>query len=92
VAAKAGAPQQSNVVTIPTASGSKSSPSIEVATNPSDGPLVVEQIRTKDGARAATRGTTLVTQGDKVVAVIKNRAHHIDVNSDIHDEATLEGR
>jgi CRP-like cAMP-binding protein len=93
VAAKAGTPQQqSNVVTIPTASGSASSPSIEVAANPADGPLVVEQIRTKDGARAATRGTTLVTQGDKVVAVIKNRAHHIDVNSDIHDEATLEGR
>jgi len=90
VAANASAPQ-GTVVTIPT-HGSAGAPSIEVATNPTDGPVVVEQIRSRDGARAATRGTTLVKQGDKVVAVMKSRAHHIDVTSDFHDEAELEGR
>jgi hypothetical protein len=84
--------QQSTVISIPTAPGSASSPSIEVAANPGDGPVVVEQIRTKDGNRAATRGTTLVKQGDKVLAVMKSRAHHIDVTSDFHDEEALEGR
>ena len=43
--------QQSAVVSIPTAPGSASSPSIEVAANPADGPVVVEQIRTRDRAR-----------------------------------------
>jgi hypothetical protein len=91
VAANAAA-QQGTVISIPTAPGSAGSPSIEVATNPSDGPVVIEPVRTKDGARAATRGTTVVKQGDKVLAIMKSRAHHIDVNSDFHDEAALEGR
>ena len=51
--------------------------------------LVIEPVRTKDGARAATRGTTVVKQGDTVLAIMKSRAHHIDVNSDFHDEAAL---
>jgi hypothetical protein len=90
VAANATA-QQGTVISIPTARGSATSPSIEVATNPADGPIVIEEIRTKDGARAATRGATLVKQGDKVLAITKSRAHHIDVNSDFHDEDELEG-
>lgn len=77
------------VVTIPTAPGA---PAIELAADPADGPVVVEKIRTRDGVRAATRGTTMVKQGDKVIAVMKSRAHHIDVNSDFYDEAQLEGR
>ena len=90
VAANATA-QQSSVISIPTG-GSATSPSIQVATNPADGPIVIEEIRTKDGARAATRAATLVKQGDKVLAITKSRAHHIDVNSDFHDEGELEGR
>jgi hypothetical protein len=90
VAANTSAPQ-GTVVTIPTGSAA-GAPSIEVATNPAEGPVVVEKIRSRDGARAATRGTTLVKQGDKVIAVMKSRSHHVDVNSDLYDEAQLEGR
>ena len=31
-------------------------------------------------------------QGGRVLAIMKGRAHHIDVTSDIHDEDELEGR
>jgi hypothetical protein len=86
------AAQQRTVLSIPTAPGMAGSPSLEVSTNPADGPVVIEPIRTKDGARAATRGTTLVKQGDNVLAIMKSRAHHIDVNTDFHDEATLDAR
>ena len=91
-AVAANASAQNTVVSIPTSPGLANSPSIEVSATPGDGPVVVEQIRSRDGNRAATRGTTLVKQGDKVIAVMKSRAHHIDVTSDFHDEAELEGR
>ena len=84
--------QQGTVLSIPTAPGSATSPLIEVATDGSDGPVVVEAVRSRDGNRAATRGATVVKQGDKVIAVMKSRAHHIDVNSDFYDEAEIEGR
>ena len=90
VAARASA-QKSTVISIPTAPGREGSPSIDVAANPDDGPVVIEPVRTRDGARAATRGTTVVKQGDQVLAIMKSRAHHIDVNTDFHDEAELEG-
>ena len=90
VAANTSAPQ-GTVVTIPTGSAA-GAPSIEVATNPAEGPVVVEKIRSRDGARAATRGTTLVKQGDKLIAIMKGPSHQIDVNSDIYDEEALEKR
>ncbi len=55
-----------------------------------EGPIVVEPILTKQDGRAATRSTTIVKQGGKVLAIMKGRSHHVDVNSDIYDEDELE--
>jgi len=102
-AANASAPQ-STVISIPTrmatgvgkaksakgSSSSAASPSIEVAANPAEGPIVVEPVLSKQGNRATTRTTTLVKQGDHVLAILKSRSHHTDVNSDIYDEEALE--
>ena len=89
VAANAAA--QSTVISIPTgtAGASVTSPSIEVAADASDAPIVVEPILTKEDDRARTRRTTIVKQGDKILAIMKGRSHHFDVNSDIYDEDAL---
>ena len=42
-----------------------------------------------DGNRVRTRRATIVKQGDKMLAIMKGRSHHFDVNSDIHDEDEL---
>jgi len=39
-----------------------------------------------------TRRATIVKQGDKILAIMKGRSHHVDVTSDIYDEDALEGR
>ena len=67
-------------------------PSIEVTANASDEPIVVEPILTKEDGRVRTRRATIVKQGDKTVAIMMGRSHHVDVNSDIHDEDELFGR
>ena len=101
VAASNVAASQSTVISIPTAQGrgksakgsSAASPSIEVAANPAEGPIVVEPILTRQGNRPTTRRSTIVKQGDKVLAIMKGYPRHTDVNSDIYDEDALaEGR
>lgn len=86
VAASASA-QQGAVV-----SGSAASPTLEVSADPAKGPIVVEPLRTQQDGRPATRTSTVVKQGDKVLAIVKSRSHHIDVNSDIHDDDEFEAR
>ena len=90
VAANAAA--QRTVISIPTGTLGKrtaSPPSIEVAAGASDEPIVVEPILTKEGDRVRTRRATIVKQGDKILAIMKGRSHHFDVNSDIYDEDAL---
>jgi hypothetical protein len=65
------------------------SPSIEVSANAGNEPIVVEPILTRESDRAITRSTTVVKQGDKILAVMKGRSHEFDVNSDIYDEDAL---
>ena len=66
-------------------------PSIEVTAS-GGAPMVVEPILTKEGDRVRTRRATIVKQGDKILAIMKGRSHHVDVTSDIYDEDALEGR
>jgi hypothetical protein len=90
----ANAAAKSTVISIPTGTLGKDGkgvapPSIEVTANASDAPIVVEPILTKEDGRARTRRATIVKQGDKVVAIMMGRSHHVDVNSDIYDEDEL---
>jgi hypothetical protein len=90
----AAAAGSNTVLSIPTGSfGSNGkgvfSPSLEIATNGNDAPIVVEPILTKETGRVRTRRATIVKQGDKILAVMKGHSHHVDVNSDIYDEDTL---
>ena len=87
------------VVSIPTSSGTRigedgagfiaPSPSIDVASSQSDEPIVVEPILTKEGDRVRTRRATIIKQGDKILAIMKGRSHHVDVTRDIYDEDAL---
>ena len=79
---------QRTVLTIPTGAGA-ASPSIQVAADASDAPIVIEPVLTKQSDGSRTRRATLVKQGDKLVAVMKGPSHQIDVNSDIYDEDAL---
>lgn len=85
---------QSTVISIPTGTLGKDGkgvapPSIEVAANASDEPIIVEPILTKEDGRARTRRATIVKQGDRILAIMKGRSHHVDINSDIYDEDEL---
>ena len=90
---------QGTVISIPTASGTRigeggagfvtPSPSIDVVAGQSDEPIVVEPILTKQGDRVRTRRATIVKQGDKILAIMKGRSHHVDVTRDIYDEDAL---
>ena len=80
-------------ISIPTSrAAGVASPTIDVTTSEGEGPIVVEPILTKSTNDARTRRTTVVKQGDKVLAIMKGPKHDLDVSSDIHDEDDLEGR
>jgi hypothetical protein len=96
VAANAAGP--GTVISIPTGPTSRigkdggfvsPSPSIEVVAGHGDEPVIVEPILTKEGDRVRTRRATIVKQGDKVLAIMMGRSHHVDVTRDIYDEDTL---
>ena len=76
------------VISIPTGAPGVA-PTLEIAAGANDEPIVVEPILTKEFNRVRTRRATIVKQGDKVLAITKGPSHHIDVNSDIHDEDEL---
>jgi hypothetical protein len=85
---------QSTVISIPTGrSGANGTqPSIEIAASASDAPIVIEPIHSKQDGRATTRRTTIVKQGDKILAVMKGQSHHFNASTDVYEEEALEGR
>ena len=84
---------KSTVISIPTGTGGNGTqPSIEIAAGASDAPIVVEPVHSKQDGRVTTRRTTIVKQGDKILAVMKGQSHHFNASSDVYEEETLEGR
>lgn len=68
--------------------GSQAVPAIEVGET-GDGPVVVETKRYLAKGRIVTRHNTIVRQGDKIVAVVKQRQRgETNISRDIRDEAT----
>ena len=90
VAATAAAKQ--TVISIPATSAGANGPQIEIAASASDAPIVVEPVHSQQDGRALTRRTTVVKQGDKVLAVMKGTPHHFNASTDIYQEDALEGR
>ena len=90
VAATAAAKQ--TVISIPTTTAGANGPQIEIAAGASDAPIVVEPVHSKQDGRPLTRRTTIVKQGDKVLAVMKGISHHFNASTDVYDEDALEGR
>jgi hypothetical protein len=83
----ASAASQRTVVSV--ATGSAQVPTLDISTDQAAGPIIVEPILTKEGDRVRTRRATVVKQGDATLAIVKGRSHHVDINSDIHDEDAL---
>jgi hypothetical protein len=81
------AASQRRAVTV--ATGSAHVPTLDVPVDEGTGPIIVEPILTKEAFRPRTRRATVIKQGDQTLAIVKGRSHHIDINSDIHDEETL---
>lgn len=75
--------------TISVATGSAQAPTLDIATHEGGGPIVVEPILTKESGQSRTRRATIVTQGDRTLAVLKGRSHVVNVNEDIYDEDRL---
>ena len=75
--------------TVAVATGSASVPTIDVDADQAEVPVIVEPILTKEDNRPRTRRATLIKQGDRTLAIVKGRSHHIDINSDIHDADEL---
>ena len=75
--------------TVSVATGSAQAPFIDVETDGSAAPIVVEPLITKAPGKIRTRRATVIRQGDRTLAVVKSRPHSINPNSDIHDEDDL---
>lgn len=75
--------------TVTVATGSAQVPTMDVTVDEASGPVVVEPITTKRPGHVRTRRSTIVTQGDRTLALIKGRQHEIDPNEDIVDESDL---
>ncbi len=88
--AAAAAPAAAGRTTVTVATGDPRVPTLDVHTDDSAGPVIVEPLLTRYSDQARTRRTTVVKQGDRTLALVKGRSHHYDVNEDIHDEAALE--
>jgi hypothetical protein len=89
VAEKAAA--KNTVISIPTGADA-TAPSIQVSAGDNDAPIVVEPIHTKQDNRSLTRRSTVVRQGDKILAITKGRSHHFNASTDVYEEEALEGR
>lgn len=75
--------------TVTVATGSAQAPTMDIAVDEASGPVVVEPILTKRDGKVRTRRSTIVTQGDRTLALIKGPRHHINPNEDIYDEDDL---
>jgi hypothetical protein len=82
------AARKNTVFSIPTGHGT-ASPMMEVTAGGGAGPIVVDPILTTEFDRGRTRRTTLVKQGDEILAVVKGPQHHFNVNEDIYEEDEL---
>ncbi len=75
--------------TLSVATGNAQAPTLDIETDESQGPIVVEPILTKESGKVRTRRATIVKQGDRTLAVVKGRSHVVNVNDDIYDEDRL---
>ncbi len=78
------------MISVSTGTGANS-PRVHFPTGGSAGaePLVLEPILTKRSGDVRTRRTTLVRQGDRIVAVLMGPRHVRNPSTDIHDEDAL---
>jgi hypothetical protein len=93
VAPSSGAPMVAGAQLGPTVtmqSANDFEPSVEVASGgQSEEPVVVETLFTRPEGKMVTRQSVVVRQGDKTLAIVKNRLREWNVADDIHDEAEL---
>jgi len=75
--------------TVTVATGSAQAPTMDISVDEGSGPVVVEPILTKRDGKVRTRRSTLVTQGDRTLALIKGPRHNLNPNEDIYEEDDL---
>lgn len=75
--------------TVTVATRNPQAPTVDVRAADGAEPIVVESVLTKERGSVASRHSTIVRQGDRVLAFIKGRRRHTNPNSDIHDEDDL---
>jgi len=68
--------------------GDRTSPAIQVASEPSAGPIVMEKIQTRPRDGLSTRHSWVTKQGDRVIAVTIPRSH-VSSTSDIPIEDSI---
>lgn len=84
-ATPAAAPVASRASTISIATGSPQAPTLDIAADDAAGPVVVETVLGKESTGLLTRSTTVVTQGDRTLAVLKGRRNQHNLSTDILD-------
>jgi hypothetical protein len=77
------APSQFSIAT-----GRRGSPRVSLPTNGNE-PLVIERVNTRRMGDMVTSRATVVTQGDRTVAIVKGSRHHRNPNKDVVDERDL---
>ena len=71
--------------TVTVATGSPQAPTLDVPASEGDGPVVVETVLGKAKGDLVTRSTTVISQGDRTLAVIKGRRNTHNLSTDILD-------
>ena len=79
----------SGATRIQLSTGNAQAPTLDIATDAGGPPVVVEPVIAKKSGDSRTRRVTLVKQGDRTLAVVLGRSHHVNPNDDIHDEEDL---
>ncbi|MDH3521778.1 MAG: hypothetical protein OEM49_15115 [Myxococcales bacterium] len=77
------------VRSIAVATGNPQAPTVNIESEHSGAPIVVDPVYTIDPGSAVTRRTTLVRQGDRTIAVLKGRSHETDLGSDVYKTSEL---
>jgi hypothetical protein len=75
--------------TLTMSTGGTNAPQI-TATMTNDEPVVMEPVLIREKGDLRTRRATVVRQGDRILALLKDSQHNYNVNQDILDEAELE--
>lgn len=70
-------------------SANEYAPSVQISEATGDEPIIVESLFTRPEGKIVTRHSQVVTQGGKVLSVMKPRLREWNVVTDIHDEADL---